>query len=362
VTFDASIKLRSHAADGVYDADIAASEIGHPMREGQPGQVALGRAAHERRSEISERVVGLWRKYCPAAASCDDRVRHDIVRTTEAATDAITAYLVDGAQQTAEQKRVEAATGKAPLRESISLTDLTKLYLFWRDTIMDVLRQEATRLGLDQRISDTAIQIVRGGSDASIVRMVKQFDAERERLQEELQREQAQLAHEALHDSLTGLPNRKLFFDRLTQAFARAARNPSSVGVLFIDIDDFKAVNDTWGHLVGDQLLVAVASRLRDRVRPSDTVARLGGDEFVVLYERLDGSEETGALRERIQDAFAEPFTIAALGLEVSASVGFAAATTDCDPDILLTQADHAMYRAKRALMEPGMAAHDDTT
>jgi diguanylate cyclase (GGDEF)-like protein len=328
------------------------------MREDRPGQVALGHALDERRAEISCAIVRLWKERCPAATSCDARVTEDIVRTTQTATAAITAYLIHGAQQTPEQKRVEAATGKAPLRESISLTDLTKLYMFWRDTTIDVLRQEARRLGSDRHVTEAAVQIVRGGSDASIVRMVKQFDTERARLQQELQREQAQLAHEVLHDSLTGLPNRKLFFDRLTQALARAARHPASVGVLFIDIDHFKGVNDTWGHVAGDQLLVAVASRLRDRVRPSDTVARLAGDEFVVLYERLDGSEETGSLQERIQDTFAEPFTIGTTVLPVSASIGFAAATTDCDPDILLTQADHDMYRAKqrstvrRGLME----------
>jgi diguanylate cyclase (GGDEF)-like protein len=317
--------------------------------EAEAAQVALGRALHERRVEISRTIVERWRQRCPGAASRDDRVGRDIQRTTEAATTAITAYLIHGAQQTPEQKRVEAAAGKAPLRDAISLVDLTKLYLYWRDATVDALRQEAQRLGVDESTTEAAVEIVRRGSDASVVRMVKQFDAERERLQRELQREQAQLAHEAMHDSLTNLPNRKLFFDRLTQALARAARNPATVGVLFIDIDHFKAVNDTWGHLAGDQLLIAVAARLRESVRPSDTVARLAGDEFVVLYEQLDPSQPDGALQQRIADTFLDPFGIGGLVLHVSASIGFAAATTDCDPDILLTQADHDMYRAKQS-------------
>jgi diguanylate cyclase (GGDEF)-like protein len=321
---------------------------GRMKQEDPPEEVALGCALHERRVEISQTILGLWQKRCPTSASGAAHVSEDILRTTQAATTAITAYLMHGAHQTPEQKRVEAATGKAPLRDSISLVDLTKLYLYWRDATIDVLRQEAERLRLSRPTIDAAVEIVRRGSDASIVRMVKQFDSERERLQCELQREQAQLAHEAMHDSLTGLPNRKLFFDRLTQALARAARHPASVGVLFIDIDHFKAVNDTWGHLVGDQLLVAVAARLRDGVRPSDTVARLAGDEFVVLYEQLDLSHLTDAFQQRIQQTFREPFTIGTTVLHVSASVGFAAATTDCDPDILLTQADHDMYRAKQ--------------
>ena len=150
---------------------------------------------------------------------------------------------------------------------------------------------------------------MRGGSDGSVVRMVKQFDAERKRLQAELQREQARLSFEAVHDALTGLPNRKLFFDRLSHALARSARHGFGTAVLFIDVDDFKSVNDTHGHLVGDQLLTAIARRLTERVRAMDTVARLGGDEFVVLYEDLvSPGDDTELLVERIESAFRSPF------------------------------------------------------
>src|SRR6185437_2936221 len=132
---------------------------------------------------------------------------------TQAATMAVTSYLMHRELQTPEQKRAEAAYGKAPLRETISLTDLTKLYLYWRDATIVVVRDEAARLGIGRSTTEAALDIVRGGSDGSVVRMVKQFDTERRRLQEELKREQARLAHEAVHDALTGLPNRKLFFD-----------------------------------------------------------------------------------------------------------------------------------------------------
>ncbi len=318
------------------------------MHDDQSGMVALGQALDARAAEISCTIVGLWQQRCSDAAYSDYRVKEDIARTTQAATNAMTAYLIHGALQTPEQKRTEAKTGKAPLRELISLVDLTKLYLFWRETTIDVLRAEGRRLGLDQTTTSAAVEIVRAASDASVVRMVKQFDSERERLQRELRREQEQLAHDAMHDALTGLPNRKLFFDRLAQALARAARNPGTVGVVFIDIDHFKAVNDTWGHRVGDQVLVAVAARLRERVRPSDTVARLAGDEFVVLYERLNQSGEGDVVQQRVEGTFAHPFTIGANVLRISASVGFAVATIDCDPDVLLTQADHDMYRAKQ--------------
>jgi diguanylate cyclase (GGDEF)-like protein len=309
----------------------------------------LGHALKERGEEVSRSIVELWEQRCSyAAAHAGPAVKHDIVRTTHAATTAIVTYLIEGTQQTDEQKRIEASTGKAPLRDSISLADLTKLYLFWRDATLAVIRQEAQRLGLARSAVDEAIDIVRAGSDGSIVRMVKQFDAERERLQEELECERSRLAHEALHDALTGLPNRKLFFDRLTEALARGSREPVSVAVVFIDVDRFKAVNDSCGHLVGDQLLIAIAARLRQRVRQHDTVARLAGDEFVVLAEGLERPRlDTAALQRNIKDSFAEPFTIGLNRFHVSASVGAAIGTNGSDPDVLLTAADRAMYSAK---------------
>jgi diguanylate cyclase (GGDEF)-like protein len=313
-------------------------------------QVALGRALHAQVDAIAHRVLATWEERCSATAVCaGDRVKEDIVRSTQQATTAITSFLMHGERQTPEQKRAEAASGKAPLRDTISLTDLTKLYLYWRDTTITVLQGEARRLGSPRSTTDAAIDIVRGGSDGSVVRMVKQFDAERQRLQKELEREQARLSHEAVHDALTGLPNRKLFFDRLTRALARSARHGFGTAVLFIDIDHFKAVNDSYGHLAGDQLLTAIATRLADRVRATDTVARLGGDEFVVLYEDLVApNEDTRVLVERVESAFHCPFMLPDRSIAATASIGLAIATSKCDADVLLTRADHAMYRAKQ--------------
>jgi diguanylate cyclase (GGDEF)-like protein len=319
--------------------------------EPQPApQVALGCALHAQVDEIAHRVLAMWESRCPVtAASADDRVKDDIIRSTQQATLAVTSYLMHGNLQTPDQKRAEAASGKAPLRDTISLTDLTKLYLYWRDAAIDALDRDARRLGSPAETLDTAIAIVRGGSDGSVVRMVKQFDAERRRLQAELQREQARLAHEAVHDALTGLPNRKLFFDRLSRALARSTRHGVATAVLFIDIDDFKLVNDTCGHLTGDQLLTAIAARLAECVRATDTVARLGGDEFVVLYEDLSSaSENTPVLVERVESAFDLPFVLTDRSVAVSASIGLAIATSTCDADVLLTRADHAMYLAKQ--------------
>ncbi|MCU1468077.1 MAG: hypothetical protein JWM72_4005 [Actinomycetia bacterium] len=313
-------------------------------------QVALGHALHAQVDEIAHRVLMTWEEQCAVtAAGAGDRVKEDIIRSTRQATMAITSYLIHGERQTPEQKRAEAASGKAPLRDTISLTDLTKLYLYWRDTTIDVLRAEALRLGSPRSTADAAIDIVRGGSDGSVVRMVKQFDAERQRLHAELEREQARLSHEAVHDALTGLPNRRLFFDRLSRALARSTRQAFGTAVLFIDVDRFKAVNDSYGHLAGDQLLTAIAKRLTDCVRATDTVARLGGDEFVVLYEDLvSPREDTRVLVERVESAFHGPFILQDRSIEATASIGLAIATSNCDADVLLTRADHAMYRAKQ--------------
>ncbi|MHB1534870.1 MAG: EAL domain-containing protein [Acidimicrobiales bacterium] len=153
----------------------------------------------------------------------------------------------------------------------------------------------------------------------------------------------------AVHDGLTGLPNRMLLLDRLDHALARRIRRPSNTAVLFVDIDRFKWLNDRLGHEGGDRVLIEVAARLRAAVRPADTVARFGGDEFVVLCEGADDEFQAAALAERLVEANAAPLTIG--GHEITATVcigiSFAAATGDENSNALLRDADAAMYRAK---------------
>jgi diguanylate cyclase (GGDEF)-like protein/PAS domain S-box-containing protein len=157
------------------------------------------------------------------------------------------------------------------------------------------------------------------------------------------------LQHDALHDALTGLPNRVLFLDRLDQAIRRAQRaHPAAAAaVLFLDLDRFKLVNDSLGHQVGDQLLIAVARRLESAVRPPDTVARLGGDEFTILLDGVSDVHEASLVAERVHQTLRTAFDIDERELFIDASIGIALADPGTSPDTVLRDADVAMYRAK---------------
>jgi diguanylate cyclase (GGDEF)-like protein/PAS domain S-box-containing protein len=162
--------------------------------------------------------------------------------------------------------------------------------------------------------------------------------SERRRLEE-------QLIHQAFHDPLTGLANRALFRDRVSHALALAQRRGNPVTVLFLDLDDFKTVNDSLGHGEGDRLLIAAAERFLACARSADTVARLGGDEFAILIEGADGRE---GLPERLAAAMSHPFSLSGNQVRVTASIGVATASGDDRADDLLRNADMAMYAAKR--------------
>ncbi|MGI4896670.1 MAG: diguanylate cyclase domain-containing protein [Janthinobacterium lividum] len=158
-----------------------------------------------------------------------------------------------------------------------------------------------------------------------------------------------QLIQQALHDPLTGLPNRTLFTDRLAHAVAAACRDGGRVGLLYIDLDGFKAVNDTAGHAAGDQLLVEVSAILRQCVRPGDTVARLGGDEFAIVCPQVSGDPDLVTIGRRVLAALREPITLDGSRAEIGASIGVRSCTEGDTPEQLLRDADGAIYRAKRA-------------
>lgn len=171
------------------------------------------------------------------------------------------------------------------------------------------------------------------------------------------ERAEAKLRHQALHDGLTGLPNRTLFHDRVGHALELSRRTGASLAVLLMDLDCFKEINDTLGHLSGDALLRELGDRLQSCVRASDTVARLGGDEFGFLLVDVTRSEVT-LFVERIQQAFAEPLTFQNLPLRIEASIGIALSPEHGGTgDVLLQRADVAMYVAKRSGL--GFAFYD---
>lgn len=156
------------------------------------------------------------------------------------------------------------------------------------------------------------------------------------------------LAHAAIHDPLTGLPNRTLFVDRLGLALERSHRHRNEVGVIFLDLDRFKFVNDSLGHVTGDELLQILGERLRAAMRPSDTVARFGGDEFVVLCDDMEDSTSVMDVAERVAEAVTQPVSVSGQEVFVTASLGVAVSKgAPVEPDDLLRDADAAMYRAK---------------
>lgn len=172
--------------------------------------------------------------------------------------------------------------------------------------------------------------------------------------------QEAKLEHQALHDALTGLPNRKLLQDRLEHALEMAKRECKPLGLLLLDLDRFKTINDTLGHAVGDVLLCDVAKRLAAQIRRSDTIARLGGDEFAVLLPAVTDLERAHRVSQRILTALEHPFDIKELQLEVGISVGVALYPDHADDaDALLQCADVAMYSAKNA--QSGLALYDQS-
>ena len=240
-----------------------------------------------------------------------DRPLHDVLHHTKP----------DGTPYPSEECPIYAAftTGDAHSRDD---------EVFWR--------KDGTKFPVEY----TSTPIV---EDNRIVGAVVTFKdvTERKALEEQLQ-------HQAFHDPLTGLPNRALFIDRLEHALARGGRQANRVAMLFADLDNFKVVNDSLGHNAGDQLLVAVAQRLKDGLRPEDTAARLGGDEFTVLVENVENVGDAIRIAERIAEILQPPFAFEGQEVFVTASIGITLSSSAQDrAEDLLRHADLAMYRAK---------------
>jgi diguanylate cyclase (GGDEF)-like protein/PAS domain S-box-containing protein len=221
------------------------------------------------------------------------------------------------------------------------------------DRIQGILGQGAEPYALERRYFHADGHMVWSLSNISLIRdsegKPSHFVCLHEDITERKELEE-QLRHQAFYDSLTDLPNRSLFLDRLDHALARAGREGGPIAVLLIDLDDFKIVNDSLGHDAGNAVLVEVAERLQASVRPGDTVGRIFGDEFAVLLEASAGEEEACRVTERIQEGLQAPFEVDRQEVFVRASIGVALGETDEDqPNELLRHADLAMYEAKNA-------------
>lgn len=231
-------------------------------------------------------------------------------------------------------------------------------------SVNSVLQQELA--GLDA-LPDVGIAIAKSGivetkvqeaaEELSIVnRALEDEVKERQMLEHQLVavKEQEEAArHAAFHDPLTGLPNRVLFSDRLEHGLAQAKRHGWTMAVLFVDLDDFKSINDSYGHDVGDRVLEIISQRLMENTRADDTVCRHGGDEFLYLLMEIQNERDIGVIAEKIIKTIEEPCDIRirdiAISPIVSASIGISIYPKDATtPDALIKNADKAMYRAKR--------------
>jgi diguanylate cyclase (GGDEF)-like protein len=236
-----------------------------------------------------------------------------------------------------------ASQREAPLNE------VTKRCLRWRDCTLEVLDESAADLGLPDETLATARRMVQRSLDVTLVRMCESFEDERQLAQEELTSREKELVFLATHDALTGLPNRTLILDRIEQTLTRARLHGEPVAVLFVDLDNFKAINDSLGHGVGDELLCAVAERLEGVIRETDALGRLGGDEFVVVADGISLAAGPELIAERLLEAFGEPFALGEDGetrVRAKASIGIATGLRPSAEE-LLRDADIAMYRAK---------------
>lgn len=206
--------------------------------------------------------------------------------------------------------------------------------------------EEVRRFSVDGKIGSLPVE--RQDEIGELAHSIKQMEKQIQHQIEDLQTQQELLDHIASHDSLTGLPNRRMFLDRLEHALERAKRQHEQLLLLFIDLDDFKTINDTHGHAAGDAVLQAVAKRLRDLLRASDTAARLGGDEFIVLLEGEWNDTQIAQMVNKVETALKAPIPYRDIELHAGGSIGYSRFPQDgSTSSTLIAAADQAMYHCK---------------
>jgi diguanylate cyclase (GGDEF)-like protein len=320
-----------------------------PVDEEQSdGILRLGIALSERVEDVVEAMTHRTRE---SGNTLDSLVEDRFCRVGEVSTVAVARWMAGEGAAVARELGYESwqIFGQLAAQRAVALNEVTKRCLRWRDAAEEVVRRCAAELELDSQTLNEALSMLQRSLDVTLVRMCESFESERQRADAELGRRQEELAYLATHDALTGLPNRTLIQDRMEQMLVRSRRHRTPVAALFIDLDNFKSINDTLGHSVGDQLLQAVAARLKASLRDMDALGRLGGDEFVVLAEEVSLIAGPELIAERLLEAFKEPFELGGqTRVTVSASIGIAAGERTSAEE-LLRNADIAVYRAKWA-------------
>jgi diguanylate cyclase (GGDEF)-like protein len=310
----------------------------------------LGEALSARTADVVEAMLAGSED---SGVELDPVVDESFARVGAVSTAAVARWMAGESADVAREVGQESwrVFGQLAAQRAAPLNEVTKRCLRWRDAAERVVREIATALELSPEALAHALGMLQRSLDVTIVRMAQSFELERNVAHEELSKRQEELAFLATHDALTGLPNRTLILDRIEQALARARRNPAPVGVLFIDLDNFKAVNETLGHSAGDELLRAVTARLEGVVGATDALARLGGDEFVVVAEGESLARGPEPIAERLLVALNQPFELSSAvnkRLTVTASIGIASGERQLAEE-LLRDGGIAMYRAKRA-------------
>jgi diguanylate cyclase (GGDEF)-like protein len=271
-------------------------------------------------------------------------------RVGEVSTVAVASWMAGESAEAAMAvgKEVWQIFGQLAAQRAAPLNEVTKRCWRWSDATTEVLREIAAGLELEPNAVAQALDMLEASLRLTLVQMCECFDAERQLADHELERRQQELSFMATHDALTGLPNRALIVDRLEQMLLRARHSKTPVAALFIDLDNFKSINDTLGHHAGDELLQAVAARLDGVVRDVDGLGRLGGDEFVVIAGDMTLIAGPELVAERLLDALKEPVKLGAeqTPVTVTASIGIATGDRASAGD-LLRDADIAMYRSK---------------
>jgi len=308
----------------------------------------LGEALKARADDVLRRTVALT---TGSGEPVDAVVQESFERISTSSTIAVARWIAGEGIEVAVEAGRETweIFGELAAHRAAPLNEVTRRCFIWRNVMAEVLHESAAQLGVSPEALAQALSILQLSLEFSLLRMCECFEAERKRTDEELARREEELSFLATHDPLTGLPNRTLILDRVEQMLARSRRSQTPVAALFIDLDNFKSINDTLGHSTGDELLRAVAARLDGVIRDADALGRLGGDEFVVISEELSLAAGPELVAERLLDALSHPFKLGAdreTHLTVTASIGISGGD-HASAEELLRNADIAMYRAK---------------